>query len=462
MVILGHGHGRGNQTRAPSLLLTLLWIKVIPMIEEISKTKRVLMPVLLLILLHGGICWGKTEYDLLLQGGHLIDPRNGTDEVSDLAIRNGVIAAVKNRIDTRRAETVINVSDMYVTPGVIDIHTHLYHSTGIPNAWAGDNSVQPDSFSFRTGVTAMVDAGSSGWRNFEDFRQTVIDRAQTRTFALINIAGLGMVTDMVEQGDFDPEEVARLAKKHSDVVVGVKSAHYQKPDWGSVMNALKAGDLAKIPIMVDFGYFLPERPYWELVETYLRPGDISTHMFRGPVPWIDSEGRLHSYLNRARKRGVIFDVGHGGGSFVLRNAAPAVEQGFYPDTISSDLHSGSRNDSMMDMPTTMSKFLALGMPLNEVIEAATWKPAQVINHTELGHLSVGAVADISVWVLMEGRFGFRDPFGGRVEGDRRLRCEITLLNGQVMWDWNARTAQDYLKLGGEYGIRDVDSMLEPK
>jgi len=301
-----------------------------------------------------------------------------------------------------------------------------------------------------------------GLAEFEDFRQGVIDRVKTRTFALINIAGLGMITDMVEQGDFNPEEVARLAQKHSDIVVGVKAAHYQKPDWGSVDSAVEAGQLAGIPVMVDFGYFLPQRPYWELVEEHLRPGDISTHMFRGPVPWVDSSGTLYPYLSRARKRGVIFDVGHGGGSFVLRNAVPAIEQGFYPDTISSDLHSGSRNGAMMDMPTTMSKFLAMGMPLEAVITASTWKPAQVIKRKQLGHLAVGAVADVAVWTLMEGEFGYRDPFGGRIEGDQRLHCELTLLAGEVVWDWNGRTAGDYLKLGAEYGSREIDSKQKPK
>jgi len=409
-----------------------------------------------------GICLGQKAYDTVLKGGHLIDPRNGINGVKDLAIKNGRVAEIADQIDTRNSTTVLDVTGMYITPGVIDIHTHLYYSTGIPNAWAGDNSVNPDSFSFRTGVTAMVDAGSAGWRNFEDFRQGVIDRVRTRTFALINIAGLGMITDMVEQGDFNPEEVARLAQKHSDVVVGVKSAHYQKPDWASVDSAVEAGKLAGIPVMVDFGYFLPQRPYWELVEEHLRPGDISTHMFRGPVPWVDSNGTLYPYLSRARKRGVIFDVGHGGGSFVLRNAAPAIEQGFYPDTISSDLHSGSRNNAMMDMPTTMSKFLALGMPLEAVVSASTWKPAQVIKREQLGHLAAGALADVAVWTLLKGVFGYRDSFGGLIGGDRRLRCELTLLAGEVVWDWNARTAIDYLKLGSEYGSREIDSKQKPK
>src|SRR6185369_14725198 len=147
--------------------------------------------------------------------------------------------------------------------GVVDMHTHLFHTTGIRDAWAGDNSVQPDAFSFRSGVTTMVDAGSSGWRNFETFRHTVIDRVRTRVLAMINITGLGMMADVTEQvsSDFQPKEVAAMAAKHKDVVVGVKSAHYQLPDWLSVDRAIEAGALAGLPVMVDFGYFVPERPY---------------------------------------------------------------------------------------------------------------------------------------------------------------------------------------------------------
>lgn len=437
------------------------------MAKQDSRLKRAgialtLVAEMSIFFLSVGACWGQAEYDLVLKGGRLIDPRNGIDSVMDVAIRNGEIAAVASRISTAESRSWIDVSGLIVTPGIVDIHTHLYHSTGIPNAWAGDNSVAPDSFSFRSGVTTMVDAGSAGWRNFEDFRQTVIDRVRTRVFALINIAGLGMVTDMVEQGDFSPEEVVRLAKKHSDIVVGVKTAHYQQPDWKSVDSALEAGRLAGVPIMVDFGYFLPERPYWELVEKRLRPGDITTHIFRGPVPWLNEEGILHRYLLRARNRGVIFDVGHGGGSFVLRNAVPAIQQEFYPDTISSDLHTGSMNGAMTDMPTTMSKFLAMGMELSSTIAASTWQPAQVINRKELGHLSIGATADIAVWKLLEEEFGFQDPYGGRIDGNQRLRCEMTLLNGLVVWDWNARTAKPYGELGSTYGSREVDSQLKPK
>ena len=406
----------------------------------------------------------QSRYDLLLKGGHVIDPRNSIDGKMDVAISQGKVAAVASDLPASQAQKVIDLTGLYVVPGLVDIHTHLYATSGMRDAWAGDNSVLPDSFSFRTGVTTMVDAGSAGWRNFEDFRTRVIDRAKTRVFALLNIVGIGMVTDALEQNvhDMDPKATAEMAKKHKDVVVGVKTAHYQGPEWVSVERAVEAGTLADIPVMVDFGYFLPDRPYYELVTEKLRPGDISTHMFRAPVPYVNKEGTLFQYLTRARQRGVKFDVGHGGGSFVFRNAAPSVRQGFYPDSISTDLHTGSMNGAMMDMVTTMSKLLVLGVPLKEVIRESTDNPAKEIKHPELGHLSVGATADIAVLNLMTGQFGYADASNGRLEGTQRLICEMTFKDGKVVWDWNARTAEDYRKLGDRYGIRDVDHIVMPK
>ncbi|HZS50710.1 MAG TPA: amidohydrolase/deacetylase family metallohydrolase [Bryobacterales bacterium] len=404
-------------------------------------------------------------YDLLLKRGHLIDPKNNIDAPMDIAIGSGKVAAVAADIDPARAAKVIDLGGLYVTPGIVDIHTHLYATSGMPDAWAGDNSVLPDGFSFRSGVTTMVDAGSAGWRNFEMFRHTVIDRAQTRVFAMINIAGLGMMTDAAEQeeSDFRPEEVAKIAARNKDIVVGVKSAHYRHPDWTSVDRAIEAGRLSGLPVMVDFGYFLPQRPYWQLVTEKLRPGDITTHVYRGSVPWIDEHGKLHAYLSRARARGVKFDVGHGGGSFVFRNAVPAVRLGFYPDSISSDLHTLSMNAAMMDMPTTMSKFLAMGMSLPEVILRSTWNPAQIVHHSELGHLTVGAAADIAVWSIQRGDFGFADTGGGQFRGRERLFCEMTLKDGRIAWDWNARSATDYRKLSPDYGIRrGIDAIVVPK
>ncbi|HYZ84363.1 MAG TPA: amidohydrolase family protein, partial [Bryobacteraceae bacterium] len=216
-----------------------------------------------------------------------------------------------------------------------------------------------------------------------------------------------------------------------------------------------------VPVMVDFGYFLPERPFWQLVTEKLRPGDIATHAFRGPVPWVDSKGKLYPYLFEARKRGVKFDVGHGGGSFVMRNAVPAIQQGFYPDSISTDLHTGSMIGAMIDMPTTMSKLMAMGLPLKEAILRSTWNPAQMIKREDLGHLSVGAVADIAVWQLQQGDFGFRDNENGSVHGKERLFCEMTLKDGRIMWDWNARTGVDWKTLPPTYGVREVEKIVPP-
>ena len=403
------------------------------------------------------------EFDLLLQGGRVLDPKSSLDAPRDIAIKAGKIAAIEPSIAAARAKKVLDVKGLLITPGLIDIHVHAYFTASNPGSWAGDNSVPPDGFSFRSGVTTMVDAGSAGWRNFEHFKVTVIDRAKTRVLAMINIAGFGMISDLTEQGDFDPAAIAKLKAKFPETVVGVKSAHYQRADWESVDSAVEAGKMAKVPVMVDFGYFLPQRPYYQLVAEHLRPGDISTHAYRGPVPWVDEQGKIFPYLLAARKRGVRFDVGHGGGSFVLRSAAAAITNGFYPDTISSDLHTGSMNGAFMDMPTLMSKMMALGMPLAEVIRASTWTPAEVIQRPELGHLTVGAVADVAGLRLMEGEFGYYDNSGGRVVSKQRLFCELTLKDGAISWDFNGRQGMDYKRLGPRYGIREgIDQILVPK
>ena len=209
---------------------------------------------------------------MVLKGGRLIDPKNGIDAIRDVAVSNGRVAAIAASINAAQSRKVVDVTGLVVTPCLVDIHAQMFHTTGQADAWAGDNSIAPDAFGPKSCTTTMVDAGSSGWRNFETFRHTVIDRAKIRVLAMINIAGLGMMTDAAEQMDFDAQAVARLALKHKDIVVGVKTAHYQKPDWMSVDKALEAGNKANIPVMVDFGFFLPERPYTELVGKRLRPG----------------------------------------------------------------------------------------------------------------------------------------------------------------------------------------------
>jgi dihydroorotase len=423
--------------------------------------RRLLVPALL-----GSVLPLRAQpFELILKGGHVIDPRNRIDGVRDVGVAQGRIAAVGANLAPTAGTQVVDVSGLYVTPGLVDLHVHLFATTGLKGAWAGDNSVLPDGFSFRAGVTTMVDAGSSGWRNFETFRHLVIDRAQTRVFAMINIAGLGMSTNAAEQvaSEFQPEQVAALALKHKDVVVGVKTAHYELPDWTSVDRALEAGRAAGIPVMVDFGYFRPERPYWQLVTEKLRPDDISTHCYRASVAWMDENNRVHGYLHRARERGVKFDVGHGAGSLVFRNAVPAVQAGFHPDSISTDLHTLSMNIAMMDMPTTMSKFLVMGMTLPEVVLRSTWNPAQMIRRTEVGHLTPGAPADVAVLRVSRGEFHYIDSKGGRMRGTQRITCELTLREGKVVWDWNGRAGTDYRQLPPDYGLREgIDVVVIPK
>ena len=389
----------------------------------------------------------QTKFDLVIKGGELLDPRSGTRAVRDIGIRDHKIAAIEQDIPASVAIKVVDVRGLLVTPGLVDIHTHDYAGTGRKGAYDGDNSVYPDGFSFRSCVTTVVDAGSSGWRNFPDFRDRIIDRSKTRVLAFINIVGNGMGGGSVEQNteDMDPAAAAAMAKQYPDIIVGFKTAHFEGPEWTAVDRAVAAGKLADLPVMVDFGVFRPERPYEELVTSKLRPGDISTHMYIDFIHMLDANGKVLPYLFEAKKRGVIFDVGHGGGSFVFNQAVPAIQQGFLPDSISTDLHISSMNAGMKDMLNVMSKFLNLGMPLQEVVLRSTWNPAKEIKHQELGHLSVGDTADVSVMRVETGNFGFVDSLGGRLEGRQKLACELTVRNGLVVWDLNGITREDWQK-----------------
>ncbi len=296
-------------------------------------------------------CFAQTQYDLLLKGGHVIDAKNNISAVRDVAIAQGKIAAVAQNILASQARKTIDASSLYVTPGLVDMHVHVFAGS-MQREYLGENCVRPDGFTFRSGVTTVVDAGSSGWRNFGEFRDQIINRSKTRVLAMLNIVGSGMGgRPDVEQNtkDMEPRRTAEVALRNKDVVVGIKVAHYAGPEWIAVDRGVEAGQLAGVPVMVDFATFRPERPFQELVLKHLRPGDIYTHQYLSAVPMLDENGKLLPYLFEARKRGIIFDVGHGGGSFSWRQAIPAVKQGFTPDSISTDLHVDSMNAGMKDM-----------------------------------------------------------------------------------------------------------------
>jgi dihydroorotase len=392
------------------------------------------------------------KYDLLLRGGHLVDPRNSLSAVRDVAIAGGKVAAVAPKIDPADAFKTIDVSGLYVTPGLVDIHTHVYAGTGEKGSYAGDNSVYPDGFTLRVGVTTVADAGCAGWRNFEDFNTRVIDRSKTRVLAFLNIVGHGMRGGAYEQDltDMAAAPAAEMAKRHPGVIVGIKTAHYNGPEWTPVEQAVQAGTLAGIPVMVDFGANKPERPVAELVTRKLRPGDIYTHVYSGLRGEQAEDGRVNPGLLEGRKRGVIFDVGHGGGSFAWRIAVPAIKEGFLPDSISTDLHIGSMNAGMKDMLNVMGKFLAMGLSLDDVVLRSTWNPAREIKQDALGQLSVGAPADVAVLRLESGNFGFVDSFGARLRAKQRLTCELTLREGKVVYDLNGIARPDWDTLPKDY------------
>ena len=395
-------------------------------------------------------------YDLLLRGGRVIDPKNGVDAVRDVGITGDRIAAVEENIAPASAKKSIDVSGLYVTPGLVDIHAHFYvHLTAPGTLLDRSPSVIPDHALFRTAVTTAVDVGTTGWRNFPDLRSRIIERSKARVLAMLNIVGAGIINYEAEQNphDMDPEKTAEMAKQHSDIVVGIKSAHWWAPDYTSVEKAVEAGRLAGFPVMVDFGYFLAERPYQKMVLEILRPGDISTHFYRWPAPILDENEKLLPYLAEARRRGVKFDVGHGTGSFHFRQAEPAVKQGFWPDSISTDLHSDSINRSMIDMLNVMSKFMAMGIPLNEVIRRSTTNPATIIKRPELGQIAVGAEADVAVLRLERGRYGFVDVKNGRIEGTERLGCEMTIRGGEIVFDFNGRVGAPWREADIDYPTR---------
>jgi len=384
-------------------------------------------------------------YDLLLKGGHVLDPKSGAGAPLDVAVTGGKVAAIAEDIPAEQARRVVDVTGLFVTPGLVDMHFHAFAGTMAPE-YTGALGVRPDGFTFRCGVTTVVDAGSSGWRNFAEFKREIIDTSGTRVLAMLNIVGRGMAgRDTVEQDttDMNPKRTAAEAARYPGLIVGIKIAHYAGPEWIAVERAVEAGRLAHIPVMVDFAKFRPERPFQDLVLKKLRPGDIYTHTYLGAVPMLDDHGKVLPYLFEARKRGVIFDVGHGAGSFLFRQAVPAVRQGFLPDSISTDFHVHSMNAGMKNMLNVMSKFLNLGVPLGGVIQRSTWNPAREINREDLGHLSVGGPADIAVLRLVSGDFGFVDSAGKRMNGSRKLVAELTIRNGKVVWDLNGLSSDEW-------------------
>ncbi len=393
-------------------------------------------------------------YSIIIKGGHVIDPKNNIDGIMDIAItsaqgnqtaRNtipvteGKIALVARNIDANLGLKVINAKGMYVTPGLIDLHVHVFSGTNLKQQYMnGPSSVWPDGFTFRSGVTTVGDAGSAGWRSFPEFKKNIIDKSQTRILVFLNIVGDGMGEYQQNVNDMDPNMAAEIAIANKKDVVGFKSAHFGGNPFIPLDSAVKAGNIANMPVMLDLTY--PSKPPISSVEDlfmkHLRPGDIFTHMYRLTFPFFYDNDKVSSLAFAAQKRGILFDIGHGGNGFTFARAIPSVKQGFLPYSISTDLHIASMNAGMKDMTNIISKFLNMGLPLQDVILRSTWNPAKEIKREELGNLSVGSVADIAIFTLRKGNFGFIDSHNYLLKGTKRLEAELTIRAGKIVWDLN--------------------------
>ncbi|MCY3864999.1 MAG: amidohydrolase/deacetylase family metallohydrolase [Chloroflexi bacterium] len=405
-----------------------------------------------------------THYDLLLKGGQVIDPANSIDAPMDVAVSGDCIAQVAPDIPSAQAAQTIDASGLYVTPGLIDIHVHVYH-TREPKTL----SVIADHHTFRSGVTTVVDTGTAGAKHFLHFKRSVIDRWKTRIFAFINIVNSGMRGPFEQDvSEMDPALAASVALAYPDDCVGIKTAHYwvskpfddAHPPWAAVDRALEASDICQKPLMVDF-WHREGRTYPELLRK-MKPGDIHTHVYAQQFPILNEANKPADFMFEARERGIVFDLGHGAGSFWFRQAIPAFDGGFPPDSISTDLHIGNVNGVVHDMLNTMSKLLCMGMPLNDVISRSTLAPAREIGHPELGTLSIGAEADIAVLRQDRGEFGYVDCGYARMNGDRKLSCEMTIRAGEIVYDLNGRSTPHWEDAPPEYWqIRTPTGAIEP-
>jgi len=403
-------------------------------------TKTSILLFFLFFILHGAQA---QQYAIVIKGGHIIDPKNHINEVMDIAVNDGKIVRVAKNIDASKSIQVVDAKGLYVTPGLIDPHVHVFYGTDPERAYGnGTMAIIPDGFTFRTGVTTVVDAGSSGWRTFSDFKKQVIDISQTRVLAFLNIVGEGMRGGVYEQDtrDMDGRLTGMTVRHYHDYIVGIKVAHFVGNDWTPVDEAVKAGTIANTPVMIDFGGSIPPLSIEELFMKHLRPGDIFTHCFgqlRDREAIVDTNAHnIKPFVWDARKKGIAFDVGYGSISFAFSQAIPAFKNGFYPNSISTDIHTTSMNAAMKDMLNVMSKLMAIGMSLDSVIAASTWNPAREIKHEELGHLSEGAIADIAIFDMRTGKFGFFDYTGYKIEGNQKLECEMTIKGGKIVYDLN--------------------------
>jgi dihydroorotase len=406
------------------------------------------MRIVFLILFCCTLIWAQAQqYDLLIKNGRVIDPKNNIDTKMDVAVAGGKISKVAKDIPEAQAKKVIDATGLVVAPGFIDIHTHVFVGSK-PDIFAdGIYSVSADDFSFKSGVTTVVDAGTSGWRNFPTFKANVIDKSQTRILSFLNIAGSGMIGSPGQEdiNDMNAQMTALTIQKYPEIIVGVKIGHYDGKDWAPFDRAVEAGNIAGVPLFVEC--HLPQYSLEDQLNK-MRPGDIITHSYEKiteRLSVVDDNGKVRTYVLEAKKKGVLFDVGHGGYGFWFSEAVPSFQQGLLPNTFGSDLHRFSMNSGMKSMLNIMSKYLNMGMDINDVIQRASWNAAKAIQQDDLGSLSEGSMADIAVISILNGNFGFIDAGGNKIKGTQKLESELTVRAGKIVWDLNGLSAAPFKK-----------------
>ena len=379
-------------------------------------------------------------FDLILRGGRLIDPSQKLDAVTDIAFAAGKVAMVGNALKADPATDVRDVSGLVVTPGLIDLHTHVY--------WGGTSlGIDAEAFCRNSGVTTAVDTGSAGPGNFAGFRKHVIERSEVRILAYLHVSHAGifgfsnrvMVGESEELRLMDPIGAVEVVEANRDLIVGIKVRVGRNSSGTSGIVpldiALEVAEEVGLPLMAHIDH---PPPSYEEVVARLRPGDVLTHAFRPfPNTPATAQGTVKKVVTEARERGVLFDIGHGKGSFAFKTARAMLANGFYPDTISSDIHALCIDGPVFDQVTTLSKFLCMGMPLPDVIAASTLNAAMALRRPELGSLKTGSVGDATVISIRQGSFDYVDVVGEHLSGDRKIVCEGVVIGGR--W-WHPRQA----------------------
>ena len=379
-------------------------------------------------------------YDLILRGGHVIDPSQELDAVIDVAFSVGKVAQIGAGLKADAETDVRDLSGFIVTPGLIDLHTHVY--------WGGTSlGIDAEDFCRRSGVTTAVDAGSAGPGNFAGFRKHLIERSQVRILAYLHIsfAGIYAFSPRVMVGESEeirlmaPIDAMEVANANRDLIVGIKVRVGARASGRSgtvpLDIALQVANEVGMPVMAHID---DPPPTYEEVLARLRPGDILTHAFRPyPNAPVTAQGTVKQAVNEARRRGVLFDIGHGKGSFAFKTARAMLANGFFPDTISSDIHALCINGPAFDQVTTMSKFLCLGMPLADTIAASTANAAFSLRRPEFGSLKPGSAGDATILSVRNGRFDYVDVVGEHVTGEHNIASEGVVIAGR--W-WHPKTS----------------------